>query len=773
MTIDETKLNSFPVFNHIDKVCRTLKESKSRCLIMTAETGAGKSTVFPLGLLRHFEGNIIMTEPRRLSVLGTAARISSLMGEECGQTCGYRIKLESKVSKETRLQLVTEAILVRMLQDDMALENFNVVVLDEFHERSVSLDLISSFVKEAQLLRDDLYIVVMSATIDAKRISSYFNDAPIVEIPGRTFPVEIQYKPNVGIESAVIDAFNSSNEGNVLVFLPGIKEIRNCTENLRTHFGDDGSVEILTLHSSISIDEQKRILKENDRGIRRIIVSSAIAETSLTVPDVTCVVDSGLCRMNVFNPNVGMQKLVTLNESEFSAAQRSGRAGRTKEGKCIRLWSKNDVRQKEVLPEILRSELSSLVLECAERGQIDLDRIDFLDRPSKAFWNESIFFLEKSGMLKNSRITDKGRAVLKLGMDIRLAGLVLSARGNEAFMEYAKKIFLSFENNTPKDWTDVCHRLENFPIKQNIKYQNEQMLLLEGYPDRLALKVSNPGDTRQEYQFTNGKKAFLHGSVKTDAQWIVALEVDAGESNALIYRVEEIQGEEFLKWIEGNAESKLECYFKDGKIYKEEQMVLGKICLSSKKLVPDSGDILPAWKNEVQKKGLKVLPFDDRCENFLLRVEYYRQQKDEQGSLSDMLADSIEEWLGPFITDGKELDSKIIYDALYWYLDGSKIDGEVPLLLEFPNGRKFKVIYEKNERIRPVVEVIIQRVFGCFSTPKVMGQNVLLKLLSPASRPLQITEDLENFWTTSWPEICKEMKGRYPKHNWDYRVVEN
>lgn len=710
-----------------------------------------------------------MTEPRRLSVLGTASRMADLVGEECGKTIGYRIRAENRISKGTRLQVVTEAILVRMLQDDFAIENFNVVVLDEFHERSVHLDLISAFLKEALELRDDLYVVVMSATIDAKRISAYFGNAPIVEVEGRTFPVEIEYKPNDGIESAVISAFNSSEGGNILVFLPGIYEIKKCAENLSSRFEDE--VEVLMLHSSISMEEQKKILKPNPEK-RRIIVSSAIAETSLTVPDVTCVVDSGLCRLNVFNGNVGLQKLVTVSESEFSASQRAGRAGRTRKGKCIRLWSKNDVRPKEVVPEILRSDLSSLVLECAERGEIDIKKIDFLDRPSESLWKERIFFLEKSGMLESSRITEKGKAALKLGMDVRLAGVLLASRGNERLLELAKKVFMGFDGNGSKEWSDVCSRLEKISYESPRSIKDDSLLLLEGYADRLALRISAPGAEREEYQFTNGKKAFLHKTIKSKARWIVALEADAGDSSAMIYRAQEMEGEEFEAWIKENADLREECFFRDGKIQKEEQTCLGKLVLFKKKLAPDALDVIPAWKNEILEKGFDVLPLDDKCRNFLLRVEYFRQQKGLGGILSEELCTSFEEWIAPFLTAGKNIDSKIIYDALYWYLEGSKIDGEVPLLLEFPNGRKFKVTYERNEKIRPVVEVIIQRVFGCFTTPEVMGRKVLLKLLSPASRPLQITEDLENFWTTSWPEICREMKGRYPKHNWDSRISE-
>lgn len=772
MVYDESILGKFPVFSESENICDRLKNDKSRCLVMTAETGAGKSTVFPLMLLKKFSGRIIMTEPRRLSVLGVSSRISDLLGEECGNTCGYRIRLEKKLSKETRLEIVTEAILVRMLQDDLALEKYNVIVLDEFHERSVSLDLISMFVKEALELRDDLYVVIMSATIDAKRISSYLNNAPIVEVPGRTFPVDIVYKPNVGIESAVIECFNSSKNGNILVFLPGIHEIRKCCENLRKQFGSMEGIEILMLHSSISIDDQRKVLEKNEEGVRKIIVSSAIAETSITVPDVTCVVDSGLCRMNVYYPGLGMDKLVTLNESEFSAAQRAGRAGRTRQGTCIRLWSKNDVRQNEILPEMLRSELSSVVLECAERGEISIDRLNFLDKPSSSSWNESIYFLEKSGMIMESRITEKGKAALKLGIDLRLAGMVLEAKNNSSLMDYVKTLFLSLENNTEREWNDLIYRVEKSRYQSNKIITDEKMLLLEGYSDRLAKRVSAVGERKAEYQFVSGRKALLHECVKTSSEWIVVLNADAGETSALVYNAVDIGGKKFESWVEGNLENERSCFLNEGKVCCEEHSVLGKIVLSSRKLVAEKTDIIQAWKNEISRKGFSALPLSNEAKLFLLRVEFYRQQKGIADSLEQDLVSNFEQWITPFLSDGSSIGSKLVFDAMYWFLEGAAIDREVPTVLEFPNGRKFKVTYEKNAFIKPVVEVIIQRVFGCFKTPTIMGQKVLLKLLSPASRPLQITEDLENFWTTSWPEICKEMKGRYPKHNWDYRITE-
>lgn len=382
-------------------------------------------------------------------------------------------------------------------------------------------------------------------------------------------------------------------------------------------------------------------------------------------------------------------------------------------------------------------------------------------------------------MLEENRITEKGRCILGLGVDIRLGGLVLSARGKTEFMEYARRIFFKYGNFSDssnevreRNWNDICHRIENSNYKGEFKFLDKKMILLEGYADRLAKKVSDPGGRKLEYQFTSGRKAHVHESSGITGDWIVALNVDAGKTSAVIFGAEEISGSEFESWIENNCEIRIDCGFVDGKILKVERKMLGNIVLSEKKLVPLSEDLIPAWKNEVQKRGLKALPLDEKSRRFMVRVEFYRQQKDMATEIEGELVENLEKWLVPFMAGGSNPDAQTVYDALYWYFDGAEIDRNVPELIEFSNGRKFKVLYERNEGIRPVVEVIIQRIFGCFETPKIMGKKILLKLLSPASRPLQITDDLENFWTASWPDICKDMKGRYPKHNWDYRKVE-
>ncbi len=794
MKINEQEIKKFPVNACIPEICQKLKASPTRSLILTAETGAGKSTVLPPGLLQNFSGKILMTEPRRLAVLGVASRISDLVGENCGKTVGYKIHLKSKISEETRLEIMTEAVLVRILQENPALEGYEIVILDEAHERSVNFDLALAFLKEAMEIRDDLFVVVMSATINCKKLSEYFENCPVISIPGRTFPVEVNYSAKITVEQAVISEFYNSKTGNLLVFLPGISEIKKCYENLIQKFAnEENSPEIFILHSSISLDEQKKILKPAQNQKRRIILSSAIAETSLTVPDVTVVIDSGFSRVMRTDLKSGMQSLVTERESEFSAEQRKGRAGRLQKGKCIRLWSEFDVRIKELEPEILRTELSELVLECADRGVSQKQKLLWLDSPSDAQWNESVFLLQNLDFLNSEgKITERGRIALKLGMHPRLANVAVQDFINQNDSKLGKntaEILIKYGNykkspiNVQTQFlNDLEKRLKNIDfskLKTEIQNKNNKYPVLAGFPDRLAKRMTSNGNSKAEYQFPNGKTAVLIDSKKTP-QWIVAPEVLTGSGESKIFEFEEIDENFVQKWLQNRLKSEKICEFQNGKIKKAENLCFGKIVVFSKNIVPETDDYKFAWCTEVEKKGLGVLPSNKKISSLLDRAAFYRQQKNENSQkIEDFLRENVKEWLPSFM-NSKKLTEENIYDALYYFLKGTKIDLKVPEILILPNGNRAKVKYEnlasqedKNKTvIRPVIEIVIQRIFGCFETPEIFGMKVLLRLLSPAQRPLQITDDLSNFWKMTWPEICKEMKGRYPKHNWEYKTVQ-
>lgn len=808
-------LENFPITSHLDSICNELKRSTSHCLVLTAETGAGKSTILPLGLLNEFEGKILVTQPRRLAVLNVADRISQLLGESCGETCGYKVHLESRISEKTRLEILSEAILVRYLQSDPSLEKYNVVVLDEFHERSINVDLALAFLKEAMELRDDLYVIVMSATIDTQKISYFLgkpnNPAPVVKIQGRTFPVKIEYKGNISVEKAVLSEVEKGFNGNILIFLPGISEIRKCFNILKESLFDYSDIELLMLHSSISLEEQKKVISETSQSKRRIIISSSIAETSITVPGVTCVIDSGLSRLNKIDVSTGMQNLFTQVESVFSAEQRAGRAGRICEGRCLRLWNQSDSRINDLLPEIKRCDLTSLVLECAERGIFDPNGIDFLDNPSKSSWLESVFLLKNIGCLKNDcHISDKGKYALSLPVHPRLSSIVLSAWGKtmlitsganqnknnrQSLLSYAESLVIKYggyNQSLPFLQKKVCqdleHRLEKCRFIDSLAEYST--LILNGFADRLAHKVyssgscGSDGTEKMEYQFPSGRKAVLHSSIKIAPEWIVAPEVVVGTAECVIYSFEEMKGDCFDQWLFEHIDKKKVCSFENGKVHKVEQSCFGQIVLSEKKLIVENNDFAYAWVDEIKNKGFYSLPINEKIKQFLMRVKFYEQQMLEEKQdcenkynfdshyveLEERLANCAEEWIVPFFSGIKTLDSKILYESLYWYLDGKKIDTQVPVEIILQNKRKVRVLYEKKEKIRPVIEIIIQRIFGCFNTPSILGMEILFRLLSPASRPLQITDNLESFWLNTWPEICKEMKGKYPKHNWDYKI---
>ena len=790
------EIQKFPITPYLEQICDTLKKSPSHFLVLTAETAAGKSTVLPLALLEHFSGKIIMTEPRRIAVLGVANRVGELT--EKPKEVGYKIHLESRITCETRLEVVTEAILVRQLQSDPALEDYNVVVLDEFHERSVNTDLALAFLKEAKQLRDDLFVVIMSATIDTKKLQRWLSlpkppeEVPVISIPGRQFAVNVVYEPEKSIVSAVRQGIRyAGDSGNILVFLSGISDIRKAQEALleTNEFSDDSENELCILHSSISLEEQKRIISPaSPDGKRRVILSSAIAETSLTVPGVNVVIDSGLSRVNRMDINTGMEKLTTEKESEFSAEQRKGRAGRLCEGTCIRLWEKHDVRVKDFPPEILRADLVPLVLECSERGIYSVEGIDWLDSPSVAAWTESVRLLQQLGMLKkDGRITEKGKAALTLGIHPRLAGIALMAfdksagklsrEGQELLIKFSSYSRSSVELQK-RFIIDLESRLKRCICKDFQEDSEYDFLILSGYPDRLAKRTSEAGVEPAEYKFAGGRQARLYN--RNAPLWLCAPDVTAGEKEAVIFDLVELEEPKINEFLEKHSEILQICSFTQRTLQKFEVKCFGEIVFSSKKIALSEGDYAQAWLTEIKEKGIDCLPFDAKCESLLLRAEFIEQQnlqdsekeEDIHNNLYSRLKLNANEWLTPFLGGKNTLTASTVYDALYWYLEGAEIDRFAPEILTLENGRRCKVKYEKLAVIQPVIEIIIQRIFGCFQTPKIYGKKVLLRLLSPASRPLQVTDDLEHFWTGAWVEICKEMKGRYPKHNWDLSIIE-
>ena len=946
-------LSSLPIFPFLSEISSALKSSESHFLVLTAETAAGKSTALPPALLQSFPGKILMLEPRRLATLAVASRVAELLGEKCGETSGYRMRLETKVSSATRFEVLTEAILIRMLQNDPSLEGVSVVILDEFHERSLYADLSLAFLKEAVNLRDDLYVLVMSATIDTKALSAFL-DCPVFQVPGRQFPVEIEYRPPAlqphqtqnadfiakSVADAVYDELqDSAQTGNIFAFLPGIAELRRAEACLTEKLGGasngsffalldaaangscsslsggisngsdfsftggsangsfssstgrfenasfsslaggsqnesnsvlpdratnaknpasqsasanasfsaltggsakgsfasstgrfenaDGSsltgapssrspyagnpasqaakTEIHILHSSIPFSEQQKIFAKTT-DTRRVILSSAVAETSLTVPGVTTVIDSGLSRFYRLNATTGMNRLVTEPSSVFSAEQRAGRAGRTSAGKCIRLWSKNEVRPLFTPPEIQTADLMSLVLECALWGIRTPEKLEWLDSPPAGAWQSAKERLTLLGCLgSGGEISPKGKAVLKLGVSPRIACLALeSLGGNEDALKLAAFYSVEGKNQSKTEEArilkDLSYRLSAFKSDKDaaLLYSGLKgsLCMLAGFPDRLAKLCA---DDEGLYQFPSGRKAAFTKAQKESmsaadfAEWIIAPEVDAGETTGKIYSWQPVIKAEMPaldEWLKAHSVTFEKASFEKQKkpgaetgkeprvLRKSEYTAFGKIILKERRLTPEPEDITGAWINLVKTDGIRALPWYETCENFLLRAEFYLKHKNESANADDtaktaetLLTESAEEWLPAFIPQKGSPDAGTILDAIRWKLDGTEIDRNVPQKIKLDNGKERRISYEiisREEGVVPVLEIIIQQMFGCFETPRIMGVPVLLKLLSPARRPLQITQDLSGFWKNTWPEICREMKGRYPKHNWDY-----
>ncbi len=790
MNINTDEMSKLPIYEHLQDICSALKKSPSRSLVLTAETGAGKSTAVPVALLQNFNGQILMLEPRRIAVLNIAERVSFLLGEKSGKTCGYMMHLENKTSEATRFTVLTEAILTRKIQADPALEGVSVVVLDEFHERSLHADLALALLHDTMQIREDLYVLVMSATIDAERIAAYLGEknepCPIIKAEGSLFPVEVEYSPQMSVEAAVVKAIGDG--GTILVFLPGLKEIRQAKEALEQK---NLGVEIDILHSSVPIEEQRRILEYKGTDTR-VILSSSIAETSVTVPGIKTVIDSGMARVMHFDQSLGMQKLMTTKETVFNAKQRTGRAGRTGPGKCIRLWNEHERLKEKMSPEILDADLSPLVLECTEWGVKDRLNLQWLDEPPEAAWNVALELLQMLGCVSGNKITSLGKACLVLGMHPRMACVVLAGFIHRHLDECVEivlgYIFKDNSNNRMRNLyaqnlkERVQRVTEQFDLSTGIPKMSTKFstayALLYGYPDRIGMQTE-PGSI--EYQFPSGHIAKLNSKVQNQSKYIVAPELDAGEKTGRIYEYENLEetiAEEFLNL---HSKKHMEISFDGDVLNKVEYTGYGKIILREKRIKVTDDDYVEAICQQVEIKGTDFLPLNNETNSFLKRVQFYLENNNSDKKTMDVLQQKIDslsvlvrEWLPPFIVPGKKISAKTVYDALYYFLEGTTVDKKVPKVLLLPNGKKRSVNYEnQNGKIIPVLEIIIQQLFGCLETPRILGIPVLLKLLSPARRPLQITSDLENFWKETWPEICLEMKGRYPKHNWDYHIVSD
>ncbi|WP_196140345.1 ATP-dependent helicase HrpB [Aliikangiella sp. G2MR2-5] len=807
-----------PISRHLAAICAQVCTHSS--LILQAEPGAGKTTLVPLALLPLLEPDkrILVLEPRRLAARTAAVRMAEILGETVGETVGYRIRHEVKIGKSTRVEVITEGILTRMLQTDPELPDVGIIIFDEFHERSVDADLGLAFALEVQSgLRDNLKLLVMSATLQADNLKRLMPDAPVIQCEGKCFPVEVEYiSPGNSFDwrSVLVDGVAKAlikSSKDILVFLPGQSEIeqaKNIIEN--AEFFHEGLV-IHTLFGNLPFEKQQRALLP-ERKRRKIILSTNIAETSLTIEGVDCVIDCGLFRQNVFDPNSGFNRLETTRVSLASATQRQGRAGRLSAGLCIRLWTKSDTLRAQGVPEILRVDLAGFMLEAALWGVTDVSELALLDLPNRGMMSQAQSLLQSINALDSSnRVTAYGKQISQLGVHPRLAHLLFQSiqlgaaeigcllasmlEEKDIFIgEQSKQIdilarieFLLHSNNQNRRSSNILrqksvlyNRIKPYlrDSKVNQKSAPESLsdasqLLALAFPDRVAKRRGSG------YLLASGRGAQIEPCYDTGAEYIVACQLGGRDRKAKIFLAIDID----VSTIESTfasqiTDSKKVCWDKARQsVIAENQRLFGKLVLTSTPCseVTD-GEVASGLIDGIQLLGVDSLPWSDKLRQWQHRILKLRSLSDFAELFPDVsdeaLLISAESWLMPFLSGLSKISQvteKIFGDALMSILDWDSqqiLNKLMPEKIQVASGSWVKLDYVSAQQ--PVLAVKLQEMFGEKDSPEIAnGQiKVIVHLLSPARRPLQVTSDLASFWTNGYEAVKKEMKGRYPKHPW-------
>ncbi|MCI5056729.1 MAG: ATP-dependent helicase HrpB [Flavobacteriales bacterium] len=801
-----------PIKDVLEEIELTLRNESS--LIIGAPPGAGKSTILPLVLLKSLPENqkILMLEPRRLAAISIAERMADLLKEPVGKTVGYKIRFEDRTSVDTRIQVITEGILTKIIQNDNELSGIDMIIFDEFHERSIHADLALALSREAQkILRPDLKILIMSATLNMPRLSVLLQ-APIIESKGRQYPVEIinfgQCDERLIVDltvEAVIKAFVETN-GDILVFLPGQMEISQCQERLRKRL----NAIICPLFGMLNKNLQRKAIQPIP-GKRKVVLATSIAETSLTIEGVTAVVDSGFGRTSEFDPNSGLSRLKTIRISKDSADQRAGRAGRLGPGKCYRLWSKaDDLRLQESRePEILRMDLAPLLLEIYLWGTTEFDQLDWLDTPKQGNLKKAKSLLEQLEAIEDERITDHGRAINELPAHPRIANMLLTA-SKEGLIELGCDLAAVLEERDPMNdvGIDINIRIDGLrkyradgntkgrfakidrisrsylrqfgidPDNETVNPYDTGYLLARTFPERIA--HSRPGNNAQ-FQLANGRYASAgHKDDLAFEQWLVIANMDARSGLGKIFLASPINPKDLAPMVK--EKEILEWNTSKGGLVATIDLRIGNIVLQSKPLRDyDTDKKLEVIKAALQNEGADLLNFNDEVINWQNRVSSLRKWNQEQDWMdvhtNNLLKDLS--WIEPYLNEVKtndDLEKLDLLSILNHSLDYEKqnlLKKLAPEVMEVPSGSKIKLKYAPDGSA-PILSVRIQELFGMTASPLVNGnkQPVKLHLLSPGFKPVQVTSDLQSFWANTYPEVKKELKGRYPKHFWPENPLE-
>ncbi|HDR2792032.1 MULTISPECIES: ATP-dependent helicase HrpB [Enterobacter] len=792
-------MSSLPVAVVLPELLAALQHAPQ--VLLNAPTGAGKSTWLPLQILKeaNLHGKIILLEPRRLAARNVAQRLAELLNEKPGKTVGYRMRAETCVGPATRLEVVTEGILTRMLQNDPELTGISLVILDEFHERSLQADLALALLLDVQQgLRDDLKLLIMSATLDNERLQQALPDAPVITSAGRAFPVERRYQPlttHQRFDEAVAIATAEllrQEPGSLLLFLPGVGEIQRVQEQLATRVGSD--VVLCPLYGALSLNEQRKAILPAPAGQRKVVLATNIAETSLTIEGIRLVVDCAQERVASFEPRTGLTKLLTQRISQASMIQRAGRAGRLEPGICLHLTSAEQAERavQQSTPEILQSDLSGLVMDLLQWGCPDPAQLTWLNPPPAVNLAAARTLLTRLGALDGTRLTTQGQKMAALGNDPRLAAMLVAAKDDDDIATAAKlaaileepprggnsDLAMAFSRNQP-NWQQraqqLCRRLNSrggTPDSSRIA-----SALAQAFPDRVARRRGLDG----RYQLANGMGAMLdsddaltrhewliaplllQGSQSPDARILQAIAVDIDALTRACPQL--LQQSDTVEWddVQGTL-----------KAFRRSQ--IGKLTLGAKPLSKPSEDELhQAMLNGIREKGLSVLNWTPEAEQYRIRLHCAAQwlPEDDWPAVDDeTLLASLERWLLPQMSGVhslKALKALDVKDALQNLLDWSlrqRLDSELPGHYTVPTGSRIAIRYHEDNP--PALAVRMQEMFGEANTPSIAKGRVslVLELLSPAHRPLQITRDLSAFWAGSYREVQKEMKGRYPKHVW-------
>lgn len=808
---------SLPIEAALPDLLAALDENPNA--VLEGPPGAGKTTRVPLALLDQAwtkGGKILVLEPRRIAARAAARRMAQMRGETVGDIVGYRVRLDSRVGPKTRVEVVTDGLFARRIQNDPSLDGVAALLFDEFHERGLESDLGLALALEAQKeLRPDLRILVMSATLDGVAVAKLLGQAPVVRSPGRAFPVAIEWQDRPE-DRALLDTLARTVRralgqvpGDALVFLPGISEIRRTAERL-DGLGPD--VDVVPLYGDLTAEQQDRAIRPSPAGRRKVVLATSIAETSLTIEGTTIVIDSGLKRAPRFDPRTGMSKLETLRVSQASAEQRAGRAGRTAPGTCFRLWNEAEHRQlaRYDRPEIADADLAPLALELASWGSADPASLALLDPPPQAAYAQARGLLVELGALDEAgRITAHGRAMAELAAHPRLAHMMIAGKERGLGPLAADIAALIEERDVIKGVreADLRPRLELLrrdssgiggasvdkgalmrareaakvwrkrlrvePDNEGLGRAGEALAL--AYPERVAKRR---GGTGRSFLLASGRGAAFFEPEPLSAEDYVAIgDLDAGEREARIFSalplaradIEDLFGsriaeERIVAW-DGRAEA----------VVAVKRRRLGALVLEEKPaadLAP--GETSAAMLAGVRAMGLACLPWSKATIQLRARVNFLRRELGAEwpDMSDDALRADLEAWLGPYL-DGRTRRAHLadldLHDILLARLDWplrQKLDREAPTHLDVPSGSRIAVDYEQGDI--PVLAVRLQEMFGCVDTPTLAGGRVkaLLHLLSPARRPVQVTRDLAGFWAGTYKDVKRDLKGQYPKHSW-------